>query len=101
MGNTHNVGGDIGSSYGSLLGRHLGEILATNFSSIQASFLEPFYVEHAKEFCIELDVIKPEAIFIDASVSNTKVASRFTKLKHAITFLPTRPYKASANLNNH
>jgi hypothetical protein len=50
-------------------------------------FSEPFDAEHAKESCVEPEVIKPESIFIDASVSNTKVASRFTKLKHALTLL--------------
>jgi hypothetical protein len=50
-------------------------------------FSEPFNAEYAKKSCVEPDVIKPESIFIDASVSNTKVASRFTKLKHAITLL--------------
>jgi hypothetical protein len=46
---------------------------------------QPFDPDFAKETCIEPERIKPEAIFIDASVSNTKVASRFTKLKHAVT----------------
>ena len=50
-------------------------------------FTEPFDVVHAKEACIEPEVIKPDTIFIDVSVSNTKVASRFTKLKQAITLL--------------
>jgi hypothetical protein len=50
-------------------------------------FSELFNAEHAKESCVEPEVIKPESIFIDASVSNTKVASRFTKLKHSITLL--------------
>ena len=48
---------------------------------------EPFDATHAKETCVEPEVIKPETIFIDTSVSNTKVASRFTKLKQAITLL--------------
>ncbi len=49
--------------------------------------VEPFDAVQAKESCVEPEVIKPETIFIDTSVSNTKVASRFTKLKQAITVL--------------
>ena len=45
---------------------------------------EHFDPEHVKETCIDPDVIKPESIFIDASISGTKVASRFTKLKIAV-----------------
>ena len=50
-------------------------------------FAEPFDALYANESCVEPEVIKPETIFIDASTSNTKVSSRFTKLKHAITVL--------------
>ena len=50
-------------------------------------FSEPFEALYAKETCVKPDVIKPESIFIDGSTSNTKVSSRFTKLKHAINVL--------------
>jgi hypothetical protein len=50
-------------------------------------FSKPFDAIYAKESCVEPDVIKPELIFIDESTSNTKVSSRFTKLKHAIIVL--------------
>ena len=50
-------------------------------------FVEPFDTTYAKETCVEPDVIKPKFIFIDGSTSNTKVSSRFTKLKHAISVL--------------
>ena len=50
-------------------------------------FAEPFDATYVKETCVEPDVIKPESIFIDGSTSNTKVSSRFTKLKHAISVL--------------
>lgn len=49
--------------------------------------LEPFDALFAKEKCADPDVVKPDSIFLDASVSNTKVASRFIKLKHAVTVL--------------
>ena len=50
-------------------------------------FVEPFDTAHAIADCVEPDVVKPTSIFIDASISNTKVCSRFVKLKHAITLL--------------
>ena len=50
-------------------------------------FSEPFDPLYAKETCVEPETIKPEAMFIDGSVTNTKVASRFTKLKHSIMVL--------------
>lgn len=50
-------------------------------------FSEPFNAMYAKDNCVEHEVIKPESIFIDASTSNIKVASKFTKLKQAITVL--------------
>ena len=50
-------------------------------------FTESFDTIYAKETCVEPETIKPEAIFIDGNVTNTKVASRFTKLKQAITVL--------------
>src|SRR6202022_1047683 len=46
-----------------------------------------FDIIYAKETCVEPETIKPEAIFIDGNVTSTKVASRFTKLKQAITVL--------------
>src|ERR1700738_3038953 len=50
-------------------------------------FSDPFDTLYVRESCVEPEVIKPETIFIDGSTSNTKVSSRFTKLKHAITVL--------------
>ena len=50
-------------------------------------FTESFDTIYAKETCVEPETIKPEAIFIDGNVTSTKVASRFTKLKQAITVL--------------
>jgi hypothetical protein len=73
------------------LGDHVDVILENsamqNVHMFMHQFSEPFDTAHAKETCVEPDTLKPEAIFIDASVSNTKVASRFTKLKHAVTVL--------------
>jgi hypothetical protein len=58
-------------------------------------FVEPFDLDYAKDTCIEPKTLKPKAIFIYGSVSNSKVASRFTKLKNAITVankaLQTKP----------
>ena len=48
---------------------------------------EPFDPLYVKDSCVEPDIIKPESIFIDGSISNTKVATRFTKLKHTINAL--------------
>ena len=48
---------------------------------------EPFDSQYIRETCIEREDIKPQAIFLDDSVLNTKVASRFTKLKQAVTML--------------
>jgi hypothetical protein len=56
-----------------------------NVHMFMHQFSEPFDVAYAKETCVEPDIIKPEAIFIDNSVVNTKVASRFLKLKNAVT----------------
>ena len=50
-------------------------------------FTESFDTIYAKETCVKPETIKPEAIFIDGNVTSTKVASRFTKLKQAITVL--------------
>ena len=73
------------------LGDHVDVILENsavqNVHIFMHQFSEPYDALYAKESCVEPDSIKLEAIFIDASVSNTKVASRFTKLKQAITIL--------------
>ena len=58
-----------------------------NVHMFMHQFFEPFNPVYAKETCVEPKTMKLEAIFKDGSVSNTKVASRFTKLKHAITVL--------------
>ena len=58
-----------------------------NAHMFMGQFSEPFDSQYAKETCIEPEEIKPESIFIDGSVLNTKVANRFTKLKHVITVL--------------
>ena len=73
------------------LGEHVDVILENfavqNVHMFMHQFSEAFDPLYAKETCVESETIKPEAIFIDGSVTNTKVASRFTKLKHAITVL--------------
>ena len=73
------------------LGDHVDVILENsavqNVHMFMHQFSEAFDPLYAKETCVEPETIKPEAIFIDGSVTNTKVASRFTKLKHAITVL--------------
>lgn len=73
------------------LGDHVDVVLENsavqNAHMFMHQFVEPFDAVHAKESCVEPETIKPETIFIDTSVSNTKVASRFTKLKQAITVL--------------
>ena len=58
-----------------------------NVHMFMHQFTEAFDPLYANETCVEPETIKPEAIFIDGSTSNTKVASRFTKLKQAITVL--------------
>lgn len=73
------------------LGDHVDVILENsalqNVHMFMHQIQQPFDAQYVKESCIEPDAIKPEAIFIDGSVSNTKVASRFVKLKHAVTVL--------------
>ena len=73
------------------LGDHVDVILENsavqNVHMFMHQFSEPFDALYAKDTCVEPETIKPEAIFIDGSTSNIKVASRFTKLKHAITVL--------------
>ena len=73
------------------LGDHVDAILENsavqNVHMLMHQFSKAFDPLYAKDTCVEPKTIKPEAIFIDGSVSNTKVASRFTKLKHAITVL--------------
>ena len=67
------------------LGDHVDVILENsavqNVHMFMHQFVEPFDPLYAKETCVEPETIKPEAIFIDGNVTNTKVASRFTKLK--------------------
>ena len=58
-----------------------------NIHMFMQQFVEPVDTQYAKESCIEPDSIRLEAIFIDGNVSNTKVASMFIKLKHAVTVL--------------
>jgi len=70
------------------LGEYVDVVLEN--SAVQSAHMfmheiaEPFDPDHVKETCIDPDIIKPESIFIDASISVTKIASRFTKLKIAI-----------------
>lgn len=70
------------------LGEYIDVVLENsavqNVHMFMHEIAEPFDPEHVKETCIDPDVIKPESIFIDASISGTKVASRFTKLKIAV-----------------
>ena len=56
-----------------------------NVHMFMHQFSKPFDPIYAEESCVEPDVIKSETIFIDGNITNTKVASRFTKLKQAIT----------------
>ena len=58
-----------------------------NVHMFMHQFSEPFDAAYAKESCVEPEVVKPESIFIDESVANTKVASRFQKLKLAVNAL--------------
>ena len=58
-----------------------------NVHMFMHQFSESFNPMYAKETCVEPETIKPEAIFIDGNVTNTKVASMFTKLKQAATVL--------------
>jgi hypothetical protein len=70
------------------MGDHVNVILENtaneNVHMFMHQFTEPFDPDYAKNTCIEPETIKPETIFIDNNVANTKVASRFTKLKNAI-----------------
>ena len=71
------------------LGDHVDVILENsavqNAHMFMHQFSEPFDPVYAKESCAQPDVIKPEAIFVDGNVANTKVAARYTKLKQAVT----------------
>ena len=73
------------------LGDHVDVVLENsalqNAHIFLHQFVEPFDAIYAKETCVEPDVVKPASIFIDESVSNTKVASRFVKLKNAVNVL--------------
>ena len=65
-------------------GDHM-DVILENFAMLNAhmfmhQFSEPSDPVYAKESCIEPNLIKPELIFIDGNISNTKVASKFTKL---------------------
>lgn len=55
-----------------------------NVHMFMHQFVQPFDHVYAKESCVEPRTIKRESIFINNNISNAKVASRFTKLKHAI-----------------
>ena len=62
------------------------DVILENFSLENAHMFmhehaEPFDLVYVKESCTEPDIVKPETIFIDAIISNTKVATMFTKLK--------------------
>jgi hypothetical protein len=90
------------------LGEHVDVILENsavqNVHMFMHQFSEPFDTIYAKESCAEPEVVKPEAIFIDGNCTNTKVASRFTKLKQAITVInkaqqkPQQPVRRKAPL---
>ena len=70
------------------LGEHVDVILENSSLENAHIFMheqaEPFDPVYVKESCAEPDIVKPDTIFIDAIISNTKVATRFTKLKQAI-----------------
>ena len=61
------------------LGEYIDVVLENsavqNVHMFMHEIAEPFDPEHVKETCIDPDVIKPESIFIDASISGTKVAA--------------------------
>lgn len=71
------------------LGEHMDVILENsavqNAHMFMHQFTEPFDAIYAKESCAEPDAIKPETIFVDGSVTTTKVAARYSKLKQAVT----------------
>ncbi len=71
------------------LGDHVDVILENsavqNAHMFMHQFSEPFDPLYAKESCAEPEVIKPEAIFVDGNVANTKVAARYTKLRQSVT----------------
>ena len=50
-------------------------------------FSESFDATYAKETCVDPHIIQPETFFIDNNVANSKVASRFQKLRLAINAL--------------
>jgi len=77
-------GGVCPSSWGPH-GCHLLNLIYAKHSNVYAPVLQAILPPLRKELCVELDVIKPEEIFIDGSVTNTKVASMFKKLKQTIT----------------
>ena len=64
------------------LGEHVDVVMENfavhNVHMFMHKITEPFDPEHVKEICVDPDIIKPESIFIDASISNSKIASRFT-----------------------
>ena len=65
------------------------DIVLENTSSDTAhvfmhQFTEAFDNAYVRENCVDQEIIKPESFFIDDNVSNTRVASRFQKLKLAV-----------------
>jgi len=50
-------------------------------------YTEGFHNGYVRENCVDPDVVKPEAYFIDDNVTNSRVASRVQKLKLAINAL--------------
>jgi hypothetical protein len=69
-------------------GGHVDIILENSSQQTVHVFMQdvaqPFDPTYLREQCAEPELIKPEAIFIDGAASITKIATRFTKLKHAI-----------------
>ena len=44
-------------------------------------FTEAFNCAYARESCVDQDVIEPKTFFINNTVTNSRVANRFKKLK--------------------
>ena len=62
-------------------------------------FTEPFDNGYVRESCVDPEVIKPESFFIDDNITNTRVASRFQKLKLAVNAInKTKPTKAKTTV---
>lgn len=95
MGNSDRVGGGIGPSSWGLRGRYPQECRCAKRPYLHAPVPQAFWPRLCQKV-LHWAIRDKTGVDIPRCISNTKVSSRFTKLKHAITVLN----KASRNHNN-